>query len=148
MPTAGDFYRHLGGTLVRLPRAEGHDRRMIDYAHLREGALYHGTVSNLDGVPKSTWTYEDRGRKVRRDQPIEPALFEVLWNGLADFAQARRYLATDPDEPLDPATHHVVGVAFDNGDEQDVVLFQIPADDTSQDLLLWLAALNVPQGSA
>src|SRR5262249_57663276 len=68
------FALTLAGTkrVVELPRtAEGRAMRLIDYGHLRDGVLYHGTVSNLDGTPKSTWTYEDRGAKVTRDRPID-----------------------------------------------------------------------------
>src|SRR5436190_310847 len=28
---------------------------LIDYGHMRDGVLYHGTISDMDGSPKSTW---------------------------------------------------------------------------------------------
>jgi hypothetical protein len=56
---------------------------VIDYGHMRDGVLYHGTLSDLDGSPKSTWTYEDGSEKVTRDLPIDGATFSALWNGIA-----------------------------------------------------------------
>jgi hypothetical protein len=147
MPTVRDIFRHLMGILPRSPKVEGSDRHLIDYAHLKDGVLYHGTVSDLDGSPKSTWTYEDGGRKVCRDQPIDQQTFDLLWRGVAGFAQVQRYLPLDPQTPLDPTTHHVVGLAFDQNGREEAVLFLIPADESDAGFVQWLAALKVPQGS-
>src|SRR5687767_9507221 len=58
---------------------EGEGRmHLIDYGHMRDGVLYHGTLSDLDGSPKATWTYEERGKKITRDQPIDKATFDKL----------------------------------------------------------------------
>jgi hypothetical protein len=121
---------------------------LIDYGHMRAGVLYHGTISDLDGSPQSTWTYEDGGAKVTRDQPIDEETFAFLWNGVAQLGVFQRALVRGPGVPIDPVSHHVVGIAFKEGNQQGQYLFLIPADETDPEFVRWLAALNVPQGKS
>jgi hypothetical protein len=122
--------------------------RLIDYGHMRVGVLYHGTLSDLDGSPKATWTYEDGGRKVTRDQPLDAATFSALWNAIADADVFRRNVVRSPDQQIDPVGYHVVGVVFDQDGQRRRLLFQVPAAETDPEFVGWLKALNVPQGSA
>jgi hypothetical protein len=121
---------------------------LIDYGHLRDGVLYHGTLSDMDGSPKATWTYEDGGEKVTRDQPIDAATFSALWNGVADSEVFRRCMVRGPDQQIDPARYHVVGVVFQQEGQQGQYLFLVPATERDPGFVRWLQLLNVPQGSA
>src|SRR5262245_43533449 len=122
--------------------------RLIDYGHLRGGVLYHGTVSDLGGTPKSTWTYEDGGEKVTRDLPIDEEAFNFLWSGVATLEVFHRNVVRSPDTPIDPASRHVVGIAFAGEGQRGQYLFLVPADEPDPQFRAWLTALNVPQGSA
>jgi hypothetical protein len=120
----------------------------IDYGHERDGVLYHGTISDLDGVPASTWTYEDKGKKVTRDQPIDDATFRYLWNCISKLPVFRRSMVRDPDQAFDPAADHVIGIAFTKGAQVQRAYFAVPADESDPEFLRWLEALNVPTKSA
>jgi hypothetical protein len=117
---------------------------LIDYGHLRDGVLYHGTVSDLDGSPKSTWTYEEGGSKVARDLPIDEETFTFLWNGVADFDVFRRCIVRGGEVPIDPENYHVIGVVFDEGGQQGRCMFLVPASERDPDFARWLQALSVP----
>src|SRR5205823_5713495 len=56
---AADLYRQLDGIIGRLRPDPGRDLHYIDYAHRVGRVFYHGTVSDLDGPVRSTWTYEE-----------------------------------------------------------------------------------------
>ena len=121
--------------------------RVIDYGHMRDGILYHGTLSDLDGSPKATWTYEDRGKKITRDQPIDKATFEKLWTSVTSSEVFRRHRASGAGKRIDPVRFHVVGIAFDKQGKKDQDLFLVPADEGDAEFSRWLDNLNVPKGS-
>jgi hypothetical protein len=109
--------------------AGGRHMRVIDYGHMRDGILYHGTLSDLDGSPKATWTYEDRGKKITRDQPIDKATFEKLWTSITSSEVFRRHRASAAGKQIDPVRSHVVGIAFEKQGKKGQDLFLVPADE-------------------
>jgi hypothetical protein len=117
---------------------------LIDYGHLRDGVLYHGTVSDLDGTLRSTWTYEEGDGKVTRDLAIDGETFAFLWNGIADFDVFRRCAVRGQDLPIDPTSYHVIGAVFDEGGQRGQCMFLVPASEADPDFIRWLQALNVP----
>src|SRR5262245_20037373 len=90
---------------------------LIDYGHIQDGVLYHGTLSDLDGEPKSTWTYERGGRKVTHDQPLDAATFRSLWNRVGNLDVFKRNRVRDRDRELDPLGTHVITIMFGEGAE-------------------------------
>src|SRR5689334_5650790 len=102
---------------------------LIDYGRLRDGVLYHGTVSDLDGTAKATWTYELGGEPVTRDQPMDGERFAFLWNGVAGLEVFQRNLVRSADAEIDPTSHHVVGIVFEHEGQQGRYLFLIPAGE-------------------
>jgi hypothetical protein len=118
---------------------------LIDYGHLRDGVLYHGTVSDTDGRPQSTWTFEENGKKVTRHLPLADETFDFLWNGVAALEVFRRCLVRGPEMPIDPAGHHVIGIAFEEGDQRGQYIFMVPVGESDPDFARWLETLNVPQ---
>jgi hypothetical protein len=117
---------------------------LIDYAHVREGVLYHGTLSDLDGAPKATWTYEEAGRKVTRDQPIDPPTFRSLWNRVGNLDVFKRNRVRDPSHKVDPVGTHVIGIVFGEKKNPQRVYFAIPADEADPQFRHWVKSLNVP----
>jgi hypothetical protein len=121
---------------------------VIDYGHMRDGVLYHGTMSDMDGAPKATWIYEEGGRKVTRDQPIDEERFRALWNGIAGLDVFRRHMVRGPDQPIDPAGYHVIGIAFQQQGQHGQCLFLVPDAEVDPEFVQWLQMLEPPQGSA
>ncbi len=119
----------------------------IDYGHKEGDILYHGTLTDLDGQPKATWTYEENGRKVTREQPLEQMTLAFLCYGLDNLKLLQQYAATDPSQQIDPVRNHVVGYMVEEGDQRSRQIFLIPAAERHPDLARWLAALNVPRPS-
>jgi hypothetical protein len=121
---------------------------LIDYGHMRDSVLYHGTISDMDGSPKATWTYEEGGEKVTRDQPLDDTTFNALWNGIANSEVFRRCMVRSANQPIDPVRYHVVGIAFEQDGQQGQYMFLVPAAEQDLEFVQWLENLNVPQGSA
>ena len=120
---------------------------MIDYAHVRGAISYHGTISDLDGVPKSTWTCEQDGRKLTQEQPIDQDTFRFLWNGIASLDIFRRHVVRDPDRELDWECYHVIGIVYQRGLKPTHRCFLVPAEESDPEFLGWLEALRVPAGA-
>jgi hypothetical protein len=117
---------------------------VIDYAHIRDGVLYHGTVSDLDKSPKSTWTYEQGGRKVTRDQTINQQTFQLLCDGIKDYKVFQKHLVRDSKTRIDPTSFHIVTFIFAEAGQERTHVFLIPAGETDAEFTKWLNALNVP----
>ena len=120
---------------------------LIDYGHMREGVLYHGTLSDLDGAPRATWTYEKAGQKVTHDQPIDLPTFRSLWNRIGKLDVFQRNRVRDPDRPVDPAADHVVSIIFGDKEKPQRAYFAIPAGENDPQFLTWLKSLNIPKGT-
>ena len=121
---------------------------LIDYGHVRDGVLYHGTISDADGTPKATWTCEEDGQTVTREQPISDETFDVLWNGVAELAVFRRHAVRSLDHPIDPERFHVIGIVFQQPRQHGQYLFLVPAGETDPEFVRWLATLDVPHRRA
>ncbi|HKB37287.1 MAG TPA: hypothetical protein VKD72_12605, partial [Gemmataceae bacterium] len=115
--------------------------------HMRDGVLYHGPLSDLDGSPKATWTYEDRGKKITRDQPIEQAAFDALWKTITASKVFQRHRVSGAGTQIDPLRYHVVGIVFDKQGQKAKDLFLVPADEGDPEFSQWFDSLNVPKGS-
>jgi hypothetical protein len=121
---------------------------LIDYAHMRQGVLYHGTLSDLDGVPKATWTYEKGGRKVSENQPIDLLTFRSLWNRVGNLDVFKRNHVRDANREVDPVGTHVISILFGEATDPKRAYFAIPADEADPQFQHWVKSLNIPSGSA
>jgi hypothetical protein len=119
-------------------------RRLIDYGHIVDGVLYHGTVDDLNGHALSTWTYESGGRVVRRDQPITQEEFIRLWGGIAILPVFPRWLTSDMAKPIDLEAEHVVGIVWTENGQYKRSCFLVPVDEPAPEFAEWLRILNVP----
>jgi hypothetical protein len=120
---------------------------VISYAHLRDGVLYHGTLSDLDGVLKATWSYEKGGKKVSHDQPIDLPTFRSLWNRVNKLEVFKRNRVLDPVRPVHPVVDQVITIAFGDANNPQQAQFAIPADEADPQFLSWIKSLNIPNGS-
>ena len=121
------------------------DVHIIDYGHVHDGVLYHATLSDIDGIPRATWTYEGPdGQKRTHDSPIDGDSFELLWNGFSSLDVFARNMVTAPDTPLDPVATHVIGLRFRDEQGDGHCTFSIPADEADPDFMAWLFALEPP----
>jgi hypothetical protein len=145
MLTSLNLYRGLDAMAAQLQATHQRDWNFLDYAHGVEGVvLYHGSVSDLDSVIRSTWTYEEAGQKVRRDRPITEESFRFLFESLDQFEVFRRYFVGDFQTPINPFTHHVAQFMRRKGDQVARFVILIPAGETDPEFARWLAALDVP----
>lgn len=138
----------------RTPKSEsvpsekgGRHMYFIDYAHVREGVLYHGTLSDADGSPKATWTYEDQGKKVTHDRQIDQAVFDTLWRTITNSEFFQRHRVSAAGKQIDPERFHVLGIAFDKQGKKGHEIFLVPADETDPEFIRWLDGLRIPNGS-
>ena len=120
---------------------------LIDYGHVREGVFCHGTISDMDGAPKSTWTFDGGGRKVTRDQPIDQTTFDELWNTIAGSQAIQRHVVRNPEQQIDPVRFHVIGIAFQQDGQVRQYTFLVPVGERAPEFARWLTMLAVPQGS-
>jgi len=120
---------------------------LISYAHMRDGVLYHGTFSDLDGEPKATWTYEKGGNKVTHDQPIDAPMFRSLWNRVSNLEVFKRNRVRNMDRQINPEADHVVTIMFGDQNQPQQVHFAIPGDEADPQFLGWIKSLNIPKGN-
>ncbi|MCG8454721.1 MAG: hypothetical protein MI919_00460 [Holophagales bacterium] len=123
------------------------ERRMIDYGHMRDGVLYHGTISDLDGKPKATWTFELDGEKTTRTRKLTEEQFDSILNGTIDSDIFESSLITDPETPIDPIANHIIAVYYSNGDTESLRSYSIPGNEDDPAFLRWLELLRIPEGS-
>ena len=122
-------------------------RHCISYWTAEHGIAYHGTISDIDGVPRATWSYDEAGQRVTRDLPMTAEAFAFLCRGFAEFGVFRRCLARPkpgerfPAKPADWVNYHCI--LLEEGPEQRP--FMVPAHEADPDFVRWLEALNVPK---
>lgn len=130
-----------------LARRQAAGRCCISYFHVENGISYHGTISDIDGVPRATWSYDEAGQRVTRDLPISEESFAFLCRGFAEVDVFHRCLVRPkpgegfPATPADWIKCHCI--VFEQGPEQKP--FMVPANEADRDFLRWLEALNVPK---
>ena len=117
---------------------------LIDYGHIRDGVLYHGTVSYTDGVIQSTWTYEQDGQKVTRPGQISDESFRLLWDAVSGGGVFARCHMTDPNAAMDPIKFHIIAIAFRTDGSNGMRTFRVPITESDPEFLGWLSALAVP----
>jgi len=117
---------------------------VIDYAYSTNGVFYHGTISDLDGTPKSTWTLSTKDNKANIDQPIDQDTFSYLWNGIADFDFFKRSQVTKPDAQLDFYHFQVIGIIYTENGQQKMRTFLIDPKEADPKYKKWIESLHVP----
>ena len=134
-------------TLMTATDSAEQERRMIDYGHMRDGVLYHGTISNLDGKPLATWTFELDGEKTTQTRELTEDQFESIWNGMAESSVFKNSLVTDSETRIDPIANHIVSAFYSAGDSETLRNYSVPANEDDPAFLRWLKMLQVPKGS-
>ncbi len=119
--------------------------RVISYGHFYDGSLVNGTISDLDGSPKASWTLGATTQdKTRREQALDAPAFEEIWNGLMQIEAIRRHQIRDPNRKVDPQSEHVIWAAIGEGTDQKRAMFAVPAGETDPAFLAWLSKLRMP----
>jgi hypothetical protein len=119
---------------------------VITYGHFYDGSLINGTLSDLDGVPKASWTFGATVQdKVRREQALDPVTFQELWAGLTQLEVFKRHQVRDPNRKVDPQADHVIWAALGEGPDQKRAMFAVPAGETDPAFLAWISKLQVPR---
>ncbi len=119
----------------------------ISYWRIENGIAYHGTISDIDGVPHATWSYDEGGQRVTRDLPITVEAFTFLCRSVAELAIFRRCIVPAKPGERFPATtadqenNHCI--VFEEGPDQELCM--VPAQEADADFARWLKALNVPK---
>jgi hypothetical protein len=139
-----NLYNRLDELIGGLTPTPGREVHSLDYAHMVGGVLYHGTLSDLDGEVRSTWTYEESGEVVRRDRPLDRKTFEWLWGGVGALPVFHRNLCNDMGRAIDPTAHHVVSLVFTEGGEFGRCVCLVPADEADEAFGQWLRMLGRP----
>jgi hypothetical protein len=117
---------------------------MIDYAYSTQGVFYHGTISDLDGTPKSTWTISVKDHKSQFDQPIDQETFSFLWNGIASYRIFKVSLVQGKDTPLDFYHFQIIGTAFRKNGQAKGENYMISPSEPDPEYKQWIKKLNVP----
>jgi len=132
---------------INAPAPPRQKRHLIDYGHLTEGVLYHCTISDLDGKPQATWTFELNGKKTTQSRQLSEEEFDSIWNGIIDSKVFKNCLVTDPEAKVDPVANHIVAVYYADGDSETLRNYSIPHTEDDSDFLQWLGLLKIPKGS-
>jgi len=117
---------------------------LIDYAYSSNGMFYHGTISNLDGKPKSTWTVSVGDKKKTFDEPIDPSTFAYLVNGILNFPIFARSFVSDPNTKMDFDHYQAIGFIVSQGGQNQIKSYLIAPTESDPDYKDWIAKLQVP----
>ncbi|MDB6138844.1 MAG: hypothetical protein JWO94_1916, partial [Verrucomicrobiaceae bacterium] len=83
---------------------------LITYVHVIGDIFYHATISCVDGVLRSTWTYEKEGQKVTVDGRVTSDDYNYLWRIFCDEDTLRSYKITNASSKLDWINNHFFGL--------------------------------------
>jgi len=117
---------------------------LIDYAYSTGGVFYHGTISNLDGILKSTWTLSTGDQKRNFDDPIDAKKFDYLWESVNHFEVFKRTIVTSMDTKMDFYHFQVIGVVDTVNGEQKMTSYLISPAESDPQYKKWIAILGVP----
>jgi hypothetical protein len=143
-----DLYNRLDRFIGRLSPPGEAALGFIDYAHRVGDVLYHGTLSNLDGEVRATWTYEENGEPVTCNRRLDQDTFAWLCAALGNLAIFRESLCNDQMEVIDPVTHHVISLVFTENGAYGRCVCLVPASNTDEQFRVWLERLNRPDNPA
>jgi len=101
-------------------------RHLIDYGHMRDGVLYHGTISDLDGHSQATWTFELNGEKTTQTRQLSETEFDSIWNAIADGNVFKKSVVTDPESTVDPIANHIVSVFMPTVNRRSYAITRFP----------------------
>jgi hypothetical protein len=105
-----------------------------------------GTISDLDGSPRATWTYDQDRRTITRDRPMDQDSFRLLCNGIDKYKVFKKYSVRDLDAEIDPANFHFVSFTTIQDGQPKIRCFMIPTGEHDGEFARWLQALNRPPG--
>jgi len=126
------------------PPAPPANKFMIDYAHESEGVFCHGTFTLIGGKVRATWTVDGGGNKRSQNVNMTEEAFRGVWDSLNEIGDFKAGAVKDPQQALDPKTHHVVGIAFSLGGQMTTRTHMIPATSASPAFQDWLSSLGYP----
>ena len=109
-----------------------------------EGVFYHGTFTLIGGKVGATWTVDGGGNKKSQNVNMTEEAFRGVWDSLNEIGDFKTGAVKDPQQALDPKTHHVVGVAYSLGGQMTTRTHMIPATSASPAFLEWLSKLGYP----
>jgi hypothetical protein len=145
-PTVGELRAVVErANLTDVPADAPTGRTVIDYAHrfVPEGPLYHGTLSDLDGYARATWTYDLAGQNVTIDHELSDEQFRDI---VADVGLIERYMAVDPGAVADLTRFHVITFTVDaRSPRATVTAYLVPDPPGSDEVARWLQRLDVPR---
>lgn len=129
--------------------AARHGHQVFEYFHATRDGTVHGTVSDLDGAPRSTWTVTSGAKKETFDQPIAADDFRALVAGFA-LPELRPYEVTRPDPRLDFVTFQVVSLVEvgPDGRVRARRTFLVPAAPEPRRIREWLGLARIPGPAA
>jgi hypothetical protein len=117
---------------------------VITYTRQIDGVFFHGTLSDLDGKPRATWSFDHGGKRVRHEQWLDAATFRKLWNGFGQLAVFRRHRVDDPDREMDWKNYHAILITFGEPGKPRQHAFLVPPDEPDPELRDWLETLDIP----
>ena len=68
--------------------------------------------------------------------------FRGVWHSLNEIGDFKTGTVKDPQQPLDPKTHHVVGIAYSLGGQTGTRTHMVPARGASPAFQEWLSSTS------
>jgi len=139
---AGTLLSTVSGCRRRARTKIKRTRHAIQYVHGLDFCT--GTISDLDGLPRATWTYVQNGREITQDRPINQETFQLLCNAINNYKVFKKYAVRDPGAKIDPEKFHFVSFTIIQDDRPQIRVFLIPSSESDPEFAGWLKALNCP----
>lgn len=99
---------------------------VLDFMTQEATTSKHGTLSLIDGVPKSTWTVQRDAEKETFDVPISEEKFRKLWDAISHIQEIDSFRVKSPDARLNITENYVVGVVFSFSGRRGQTTYLVP----------------------
>lgn len=125
------------------------DLTLIEFFHVRRGAVWEGCLAEERGRAEVVWTVERDGRTDVHASSVPLGAADRLRRWTAASVRTggafRRWLVSDPTIPLDAEVNRIISLAWMSLRGADLVTFSVPSGDGGPELSAWPRDLRAPE---
>jgi hypothetical protein len=125
-----------------MASASTQDVFILDFFTQRGDESLHGTLSLIDGTPKSTWTSQAPRGKKTYDTAVTETQFRSTWDRIFRLAKLNDFAVKHPDTKMSFTDHYVIAVVYSFPGGQGQRNYLIPYDCKSEEVANWVAAIE------
>jgi hypothetical protein len=117
---------------------------LLDFFTERANQSIHGTLSLINGIPRSTWTVvKVPVVKNTYDTALAEDQFRGIWDRISDIETLREFSVTKPETKISFRDHYAIGIAFSFSGSQGKHIYLIPHDCRVKEIVDWIHDIEI-----